>query len=183
MSLAQESKKYVIQLFNKSDLSKIEVEYNLKHSEYIIKAVQELSKEYSKLVDIAAWFHDVGKINGEDNHAEKSLVIVKDFLKDKNLDKKDLELICDCVLNHGTDKIPATEVGKAFQAADKISFLYAKMAKTYVDLSIREGKTKDEAKVGALRMLDGVYSKVKPDFKQFAKEKYESAKKAIESLA
>lgn len=93
-------------------------QWNVLHSKYIIEALKELTqKEVSDKLKALAWVHDIGKIEGDENHAEKGLKILE---KDFSLDEVDK----DCILNHGSSNKPTTPDGKLFRNADGLSLFY-----------------------------------------------------------
>ena len=90
------------------NMPETDYKWNLLHSRYIIRAIKDLTQDkniINKLKPLA-FVHDVGKIKSEENHAQLSLDVLKDF----NLDEVDK----DCILNHGSSSKPITEEGKIF---------------------------------------------------------------------
>ena len=91
------TKKYAIEKFK--SLSEVEYEWNILHPEYMIRAIEELSKKLNVSFDIErlkvlAWIHDIGKIEDFKNHAEVGLKILEKDFELTDLDK-------DCILNPG----------------------------------------------------------------------------------
>jgi hypothetical protein len=112
-----EAEKFARDNFGK--MPEAEREWNLIHVRCMIKAIEELSvdkKVNIEKIRTLAWVHDVGKIKTEENHAELSLEILKDF------DLGDVDK--DCILNHGSSGKPQSAEAKIFQAADGISLFY-----------------------------------------------------------
>ena len=68
------------------------------HTERVVKAAEVIGKECGfegddiEVLTIAAWFHDIGYINGVKNHEESSVQIAKDFLKEKISEKEQKEI-------------------------------------------------------------------------------------------
>lgn len=82
----------VTELFE--NVSELKLYYhNYSHSKSVVEACKVLAKHYQLSEDeinallISAWFHDVGYVNGKDNHEEKSIEIVTAFLKSQNQSK------------------------------------------------------------------------------------------------
>lgn len=61
--------------------------------------------------------HDIGKVEGEENHPVKGRAILERHFA---LDGVDI----DCVLNHGSKGKPSTPEGKIFRYADGLSLFY-----------------------------------------------------------
>lgn len=85
MSVLPKAEAFVFQLF-KDKLSTSYTYHNFTHTLQVIQGVKELienenlSIEESLLVELAAWFHDTGYIEGCKNHEERSAEIAKDFM-------------------------------------------------------------------------------------------------------
>lgn len=99
----EEIEKFVFNLFNDKLDSKY-LYHNLAHTQRVVEKVQELlenlklDKTTSENLLIAAWFHDVGYINGSENHEAESVKIATDFLLDKKVSKKRIEEISKLIL-------------------------------------------------------------------------------------
>jgi hypothetical protein len=123
-------------------LGAIEAQWNYFHSRGIISAINELVEDTSidknKLFALA-WVHDIGKIQGEENHAEKG---VKILLEDFNLDEVDI----DCIKNHGSSSKPVTKEGKLFRYCDGLSLFYPEVALFRFYAGGKEGNTFEEIK-------------------------------------
>lgn len=73
--------------------------HNLDHTRYVVQSVEEIGrasdiseKEIEKLI-IAGWFHDLGYMEGSDNHEERSMGIASDFLSKLDVPHKKIEKI------------------------------------------------------------------------------------------
>lgn len=83
----KDAAEYVFNLF-KNKLQGDYVYHNYQHTADTVKACKALckpynltSRDYEKLL-LAAWFHDTGYTETYEGHEEKSVAILKDFLKD-----------------------------------------------------------------------------------------------------
>jgi|SRR3989344_1184911 len=141
----EKAKEYADEKFK--SLGELEAKWNYYHSFCIIKALKELGKDEEKLRALA-WVHDIGKINGEENHPEKSIVILKE---DFDLDEIDI----DCIRNHGSSARPETEEGKVFRYSDGLSLFYPETILFLVYGMAKEGKSFDEIR----KYLDKQYDK------------------------
>jgi len=129
------AKKFAAEKFK--SLPRVEQEFNFLHSSYLIEALEELPHNGITLVRLRAlaWIHDVGKVLGNENHAEDSLKILeKEFILTE-VDK-------DCILNHGSSSIPKTKEGMLFRMADGLSLFYPEIAKFVLNKESEE--TNDE---------------------------------------
>jgi hypothetical protein len=138
----QQAKEFAEEKFKK--LSMDYQKWNYIHSKCMIKAIDELTdnKGIIEKLKPLAWVHDIGKING-DNHAEKSIEVLKDF----NLDETEK----DCILNHGSSGNPKSEEAKIFQCADGISLFYPETVIFKFWADAKEGKSFEEIKEDAKR--------------------------------
>ncbi|MCK0161524.1 Pycsar system effector family protein [Allomuricauda sp. F6463D] len=78
--------------------------HNLRHTQRVVKSTKELLN-YCKLSEtekerilLAAWFHDVGHIEGMTDHEEIGCKIASDFLKKNDYDPKGIEKVCTLIL-------------------------------------------------------------------------------------
>jgi hypothetical protein len=85
------------------------VYHNIDHTEEIVRAAREiaegceLSKSERELVELAAWFHDVGYTTTVAGHEEKSAQIAAEFLKANNYPQENIDKVVGCIL---ATKIP-----------------------------------------------------------------------------
>lgn len=74
----------------------------------------------NKVFLIAAYIHDIGKIDNDIYHHIFSLKYFFEYL-DANLEYDDISYsVIDCILHHRKHSTPATEYGRIFQKADKM---------------------------------------------------------------
>ncbi|MCS3532590.1 Pycsar system effector family protein [Chryseobacterium sp. JUb7] len=89
MSILHKAKDYVEILF-KDKLSSVYFYHNFIHTTYTVNKAEEImkntpvSKEDQEKVLLALWFHDTGYIECAQNHEEKGVEIMKDFLIKEN---------------------------------------------------------------------------------------------------
>lgn len=95
---------YVQQLFREH--SKPELTYhNLTHTRNVVSRTNEmiqyygLSSDESRIVQVAAWFHDVGYlISGMHEHERVSVEIMKQFLTASGIGRNEIQLIAGCIM-------------------------------------------------------------------------------------
>lgn len=113
--LIQAARKQAIDLLN----NKLPVEFvyhNINHTERVVESVEEiiahstLTNEQINIVLIAAWFHDVGYIDGCDNHESSSQKYATAFLKSQNVDQELINQVNKCIdatrIKHEPETLP-----------------------------------------------------------------------------
>lgn len=95
---------YVTGLFNQLESDNL-VYHNLKHTENVVKHVQEIAGHYNLseremlILYAAAWFHDTGYLFTEPaNHEEYSCQVMKKFMKEETDDTELIDEICACIM-------------------------------------------------------------------------------------
>ena len=118
-----DSEKFVIKFLNEN-LDKKFLYHNLTHTQNVVKKTKELiegmnvgKKEADRLL-IAAWFHDVGFVNGQTDHEEASAKIASEFLRDKQVADDDIVAISKLILATKMTSEPETETEKIIRDAD-----------------------------------------------------------------
>jgi predicted metal-dependent HD superfamily phosphohydrolase len=102
--LIEEANEYIFELF-KEKLSHKYVYHNYQHTletvDVCIKLASEfeINEEAKEILLLAAWFHDSGYIYSYKGHEEKSAVIAKEFLEQKNYPQSKLEQVINCILS------------------------------------------------------------------------------------
>ena len=78
--------------------------HNLAHTQRVVKSTKEiinslnLKAEDSEPLILAAWLHDTGYTQSNENHEEKSCVIAKDFLEKQGYNKDAIQEVLDIIL-------------------------------------------------------------------------------------
>ena len=100
------------------------VYHNLAHTQRVVKNIKEISEnlEVDKTalenLEIAAWFHDTGYIDGSKNHEEKSVQIATEFLLAKNISEKRIEKIAKIILATEVSYVPKNLSEEIIRDAD-----------------------------------------------------------------
>ena len=87
MDIVQKAESYVFHLF-KDKLSPDYIYHNFNHTLRVVSNAEliakkeEIDADDAEMVVLAAWFHDIGYIEGPDKHEQRSSVIAEDFLKE-----------------------------------------------------------------------------------------------------
>lgn len=124
----------------KEIISQIEdVAHSKSHMEQVLKYAQEIAKHYLEadrdMLEIACWWHDVGRLYGDEGHAKKSAEMAKDELSYIGFDSSTISKICNAIAEHSNREslIPSTLEGKILKDADKLDFLTPKRWQMCVD--------------------------------------------------
>lgn len=98
--------------------------HNLQHTLNVVGAVKEiyaaheLAEDEKELLEIAAWFHDLGYDKGPEGHEERGVKYVTEFLKDKDCSEKNIQIIKGCILATKYPQTPNTLLEKILCDAD-----------------------------------------------------------------
>ena len=100
------------------------VYHNINHTNRVVDAAREII-DHSTLTDdeievlmISTWFHDVGYIDGCDDHETRSKEYASKFLKDKGVDDEQIEKIKDCIDATRVEQEPDNLMEKVIKDAD-----------------------------------------------------------------
>lgn len=122
-----EAEKYVSTLLN-DELKHHYMYHNLSHTQRVVAAAKEIIEgekvvedEANKII-LAAWFHDTGYTNSNDNHEEESVAILKSFLKDKNVFENFTKAVSDLILATKMGNEPQNLSEKIIRDADCAHF-------------------------------------------------------------
>lgn len=117
------AEKYVTDLL-RSELSHNFLYHNLGHSQRVVKYTQELiqesslSKKEQQQLLLAAWFHDLGHIEGSDNHEEHSVRMAQEFLEKQKADASDIANVSGLIRATKMGYTPVTLQEKIIKDAD-----------------------------------------------------------------
>ena len=121
-NLLKDTKEYVFSLLQKELDSHI-IYHNFPHTLRVVEKLQELIKgenvteKEALLLNIAAWFHDVGFINGSQNHEESGVIIAKKFLGDR-ISIEDFNVVEELILSTKIYTLPNTKLQRIIKDAD-----------------------------------------------------------------
>jgi predicted metal-dependent HD superfamily phosphohydrolase len=77
--------------------------HNFEHAKAVVKACKEigaasrLTPEDLEAVTLAAWFHDVGYLEGAEGHEEKSIEMATSFLRKNRYPEKKIAQVAGCI--------------------------------------------------------------------------------------
>ena len=98
-----ETEAYVIDIFMEIANDKFTY-HDLKHTQNVVEATGIIAKNEGltpaeiHLLQIAAWFHDVGYLIDLKNHEETSVKLMREFFTDQKLDYNQLDFVTRCIM-------------------------------------------------------------------------------------
>ncbi|SHH86783.1 Pycsar system effector family protein [Chryseobacterium oranimense] len=184
MNILHKAKDYVEILF-KDKLSSVYFYHNFIHTTYTVNKAEEImrntpvSKEDQEKVLLALWFHDTGYVECAQNHEEKGVTILTDFLKQENYPESYIEDVSRLILATKITYQPQNLLEKIVKDADCSHFA----SHDYNDISDALRKeweltnvrcfSNDEWNAGNLDMLKNKHHY----YTEYAKENWEPLKK------
>lgn len=115
-------KEYVFNL-TQQELPTHFIYHNYLHTLRVVEKLQELIKGESidnkdaKLLNIAAWFHDIGFIKGANNHEKSGVSIAKEYLKNK-ITPEEFDIVEQLILSTKIDAKPTNKLERIIKDAD-----------------------------------------------------------------
>lgn len=143
-SLVEKTDVFVADLLEKQ-LPKTCIYHNYVHAKRVYKSTKEiiekcdLSEEDKEDVLIAAFLHDTGYIEGQENHEEKSSEIAQDFLSREGHSQERIDGIKQAIMATKMENEPTTELEKILRDADASHFAksYFQEASEYLRQELR----------------------------------------------
>jgi predicted metal-dependent HD superfamily phosphohydrolase len=112
----------------KNNLDEKYVYHNYTHTKRVVKSTQEIIdnsqinvKEKEALL-LAAWLHDTGYTESDDNHEEESAKIADRYLKEHNVDAETMDLVRQLILATKFNGVPSGELEEIMRDADASHF-------------------------------------------------------------
>lgn len=115
---------YVLDFFTENEDKEKFLYHTINHTKYVVDAVveigkaEELNTEELDLITFCAWFHDIGYFIDFKNHEEKSKKIALNFLKDFEIENKQIEIITQCILRTRWPQNPNCKITNIMCDAD-----------------------------------------------------------------
>lgn len=117
------------------------VNHGFVHINNVIKNAKRLSKTFDlssheeSLLLVACTLHDIGYLDGREDHAFNGSLLAKKYLSDNGVEFRDIEVICDAIKNHGGKKISDlyNPVSMCLTIADKLDFISSRYNKDMLD--------------------------------------------------
>jgi predicted metal-dependent HD superfamily phosphohydrolase len=104
---------HVASLFHTKKDDKL-IYHNLIHTEQVVKSVVKIANHYRLsdhdffVVNVAAWFHDIGYLTSFEHHEARGAESARQFLSDRGAEPEVTELVVNCIL---ATKMPQHPVG------------------------------------------------------------------------
>ncbi len=98
--------------------------HNIEHTQDVVRAVQEIASNSSLTPDeteaatVAAWLHDIGYVEGAENHEQKAAAKAELLLRDAGLPPKKIADITDAILATKVPQQPRSLIAKVLCDAD-----------------------------------------------------------------
>ncbi|SHM83794.1 Pycsar system effector family protein [Polaribacter sp. KT 15] len=149
-ALIIEVEKFVFSFLSKNIHSNF-VYHNLAHTQRVVESVKEIAESLKldnialENLVIAAWFHDIGYVEGSDNHEQKSIKIAAKFLKENNFDEKRIQVVSEVILATEMNSVPKNILEEIIRDAD-CAHLASKDFIDYTSLLRREWELSLEKK-------------------------------------
>ena len=122
-ALIIEVEKFVFSFLSKS-IHPNYVYHNLTHTQRVVKNTKEIAVflEVEKVsienLVIAAWFHDTGYVDGQENHEVKSVQIASEFLTAQNISEERIQAITALILATEMEYVPQNSLEEIIKDAD-----------------------------------------------------------------
>jgi len=131
--------------FYKDTYTKIEdlkkdfyVNHGFLHIDHVLKNAKRVANEFNltrkekQLLYMACCLHDVGYLDGRDDHALNGSIIARNFLEQNKVKLSDIDIICNAIANHGGKRSDdfLEPVSKCLCIADKLDFVRSRYDKS-----------------------------------------------------
>ena len=108
------------------------VYHDYQHTRDVVEAVKLIGEGYAlspkelEILQLAGWFHDTGHDQGSKNHEERSAVLARKYLLERNYSEEDLKTIEACIIATKIDTEPTNLLEQIICDAD-LSHLGSKL--------------------------------------------------------
>ena len=116
----------ILEMYNKIESGNDDVWRGKKHSFSVMRNCEKILKslnctdEEIFLGKIASLLHDIGCVDGRQNHEEKSAIYARKYLENKDLTSNQIDVIVDAIKNHKDGNSINSNISAALCFADKI---------------------------------------------------------------
>ncbi len=121
-----------VEEFYRTHFSEKYIFHDFEHTKEVVEATKQIAAEYDlseremEILVLAAWFHDIGYIEGAEGHEERSCQYVKAFLEEHRFPAADTEVVLECIRATKIGALPDNILEKILCDAD-LSHLGSKM--------------------------------------------------------
>ncbi len=123
MDIVQKAERYVVPLLAEN-LPTTYIYHNLSHTLRVVKYVKELiagekiGESDAQVLELAAWFHDIGYTKGYEGHEQYSADMAKEFLQKENVAEEVIAKVQKCILITDMNADPDNILEKVMLDAD-----------------------------------------------------------------
>ena len=134
--ILETAQKYVLESLNEK-LPNAFLYHNYTHTQRVVKHVKELieaeklNEDDAEILQLSAWFHDIGYIKGPSDHEKNGAEIATAFLKENNYPEDKITVIANAIKATAMDVDPVTQLEKMLCDADFSHFA----SKNYEEVS------------------------------------------------
>ncbi len=121
--ILNEAQRYAQRIL-KNQLPENIVYHSFEHTRHVVEAVleianhSEVNEEEIEILELAAWFHDLGYVSTIANHEEKSVEITREFLQQKNYSAEKTEKVIGCIMATKMPQSPTNKLEEIICDAD-----------------------------------------------------------------
>jgi predicted metal-dependent HD superfamily phosphohydrolase len=123
-SLLEQAKHYVTRFYKSHEAAKY-IYHNLEHTEGVVAFASKIARHYQLnekdffIVNIAAWFHDMGYCTGEPTgHEQRGADMAAAFLKERGVDEETITSVHHCIMATRMPQSPTNLVEQIVCDAD-----------------------------------------------------------------
>ncbi|MEM9327299.1 MAG: Pycsar system effector family protein [Bacteroidota bacterium] len=157
--------------------------HSLEHTEFVVSAALEigqhtgLSEEELEIVEVAAWFHDLGYRKSVQDHEETSTEMVLDFLGGEKYEDEKAARIAGCIMSTKMPQTPKTKIEEVLCDADLLHLAdgnyFEKSGQLHKEVMQLKGMEIGESE---WMEMNKQFIKNHTFFTAYAREKYREAK-------
>ncbi len=122
-SILGEAQRYAQEIL-KNQLPENIVFHSFEHTRHVVGAVLEIASHSGvtdkelEILELAAWFHDLGYVTTFNNHEEKSAEIAREFLTQKEYPSEAIDQVIGCILATKMPQNPTNKLEEIICDAD-----------------------------------------------------------------
>ena len=123
MNIAREVEAFTIKYYEEKVSSLLNY-HSIEHTRLVadiavkIAEAEQLSDREKEIVEVAAWFHDIGHAVSLTNHEEEGSKIARSFLAEKGMDEEFIVEVEKCILSTKADAVQSTLLEEIMYDAD-----------------------------------------------------------------
>jgi len=122
-SLIKKVRDHVIKVLS-NQLSEDMTYHSINHTLDVVKSANEIAstqnfnEEEIEILNIAAWFHDLGYTKGNENHEDHGAQLAKKYLSENQFPKEKVDRVVGCILATKMPQTPKNNLEKTLCDAD-----------------------------------------------------------------